>query len=62
MENEIRELLEETRQRARFYGSAHYGPGETGLGLRLDAIEEALTRLARSIDEISAGGGHREGE
>lgn len=61
MENEIRELLEQTRQRARLYSSAHYGPGETGLGLRLDAIEQALTRLAQSIDHISAGG-QREGE
>jgi hypothetical protein len=53
VEDEIRTLLDETRQRAERYGSAKYEL-ESGLGMRLSAIEQALIRLARAIDENSA--------
>ena len=60
-ERTVRELLEQTRREAEMYASAHYRrsnqEGRTGLALRLEAIEEALLRLARAID---AGGTKRE--
>lgn len=48
-------LLKQTRAENEHYSSAHYRlpnqPGQTGLGNRLDAIEEALLILARSVDD-----------
>jgi len=49
---EVEGLLEEARGTAERYASAHYPTGEakSGLGIRLEAIETALLRLAASID------------
>lgn len=58
LEHEIQGLLDATRESAIRYGSAHYRePGATGrdgLAERLEAIEEALIRLARAIDNVNA--------
>lgn len=54
IEEQIAELLAHTRRRNERYASAHYrGPshtGETGLGNRLEALEQALLMLAREVD------------
>lgn len=54
VEDEIENLLAATRVEAECYASASYmgpqGEQRSGLGLRLQAIEEALLRLARAID------------
>jgi hypothetical protein len=50
---EVERLLEEARKKADRYASAHYPTGEakSGLGIRLEAIEAALLRLAAAADE-----------
>lgn len=50
---EVERLLVEAREKANRYASAHYptGAAKSGLGIRLEAIEEALLRLAASADE-----------
>jgi len=60
--SEIRALLDETRQRAELYSSAKYEPEQSGLGMRLSAIEQALIRLARAIDENSAPDENQSGD
>lgn len=56
LEERIAGLLARTRRQNERYGSAHYrGPtqrGETGLGNRLEALEQALMILAREIDAM----------
>jgi hypothetical protein len=55
VEDAIRDLLERTRNANLQYASAHYhaedAPAGTGLGARLDAIEQALVLIARAMDE-----------
>jgi hypothetical protein len=65
IEEGIAELIARTRQQNERYASAHYrGPnqtGSTGLGNRLEALEQALVMLAREVDAIrdgSAAGNH----
>lgn len=48
-EAEIRELLAETKAANTQYDSAHYRR-ESGLSHRLNAIEEALIRLAKAVN------------
>lgn len=52
MTQEVEGLLDEARGKADRYASAHYPTGEakTGLGIRLEAIEAALLRLATAAD------------
>jgi len=60
IEKDLRKLLQQTRAEAELYSSAHYRregqEGKSGLGMRLEAIEEALVRLARAIDKGSISG------
>lgn len=57
IEQRIAELIADTRRRNERYVSAHYrGPNQTsgtGLGNRLEAIEQALLILAREVDATS---------
>ncbi|HEX8208453.1 MAG TPA: hypothetical protein VF587_20490 [Solirubrobacteraceae bacterium] len=53
LEEEIRELLQETREEAKQYRSAEYREphhGKSGLNMRLEAIEESLVRIAAAVD------------
>jgi hypothetical protein len=54
VEARIKQLLARTRQQNERYSSAHYRqpgqPGQSGLGNRLDALEQALVMLAGEID------------
>ncbi len=56
VEDRIKQLFARTRQQNDRYSSAHYRqpgqPGQTGLGNRLDALEEALVILAGEIDRL----------
>ena len=54
LEQDIRALLETTREENRMYASAAYRDDRSrgnGLAARLEAMEEALVRLARAVDE-----------
>lgn len=50
VEKEVADLLAQTREVNQHYSSSSYDDGP-GLGRRLQAIEDALLRLARAIDE-----------
>jgi hypothetical protein len=54
IETKVRDLLASTRAEADRYSSAAYrdesGAPTTGLGMRLDAIEQALIQLAQEFD------------
>lgn len=53
LSEEVEGLLEEAQEKASRYSSAHYSEGEvkSGLAIRLEAIEEALRRLASAADQ-----------
>lgn len=54
LEQDIRALLEKTREENRMYASAAYRDDRSrgnGLAARLEAIEEALLQLAHAVDE-----------
>lgn len=55
LEDEIRQLLADTRADAERYASAHYGH-RSGLSMRLEAIEEGLIRVAGALDRSSVEG------
>ena len=59
IEEQIAQLLARTRQQNERYASAHYRrpgqPGRTGLGKRLEALEQALVMLASEVDAIRDG-------
>lgn len=56
VEERIKQLFARTRQQNERYASAHYRrpgqPGQSGLGNRLGALEEALVILAGEIDRL----------
>lgn len=58
-EERIAHLLARTRQQNERYASAHYRqpgqPGQTGIGNRFEALEQALVMLAREVDAIRGG-------
>ena len=59
VEERIAQLIAHTHHENERYASAHYrGPnqrGSTGLGNRLEALEQALVMLAREVDAIRDG-------
>jgi len=68
LEERIAALLARTRAQNERYASAHYrGPtqgGESGLGDRLEALEQALLILAGEIDamRVASTGEHQPNE
>jgi len=57
LEARVRRLLDDARERGHQYSSAHYRepgrPGESGLNIRLEALEHAVIELAGAVDVAS---------
>jgi len=58
IEQDLRKLLDNTRREAERYASAHYRregqEGRSGLGMRFEALEAAVIRLAQALDQLSS--------